>query len=49
MNEIAERFENQPGPTSDGVTRTADGRELRTAAQLVDFIAELRSDGLLAG
>jgi len=49
MDEIAERFENQPGPTSDDVTRTADGRELRTAAQLVDFITELQNDGLLAG
>lgn len=35
-------------PTADDVTRTKDGRELRTAADLKAFAAELRSEGLLA-
>lgn len=46
--ELAERFEGRDGPTADDVTRTSDGRELRTAADLEAFAAELRSEGLLA-
>lgn len=46
--EIGRRFEVQRGPTTDDVTRTSDGRELRTAADLEAFAAELRDEGLLA-
>jgi transcriptional regulator with XRE-family HTH domain len=46
--ELAERFEGRDGPDADDVTRTSDGRELRTAADLEAFAAELRADGLLA-
>ena len=49
IGDIRSRFQNQADPSPDDVSRTRDGRELRTAAQLADFIAELRSDGLLAG
>jgi len=45
--DIAERFEGRAGPTVDDVTRTSDGRELRTAAEIEAFIAELRGEGLL--
>ncbi|MDW3212723.1 MAG: helix-turn-helix transcriptional regulator [Ilumatobacteraceae bacterium] len=45
---IGHRFEAQEGPTADDVTRTNDGRELRTAADLEAFAAELRDEGLLA-
>jgi len=46
--ELAEQFEGRDGPGADDVTRTSDGRELRTAADLEAFAAELRADGLLA-
>lgn len=46
--DLAGRFHGQDEPTADDVTRTHDGRELRTAADLRAFVAELRSDGLLA-
>jgi transcriptional regulator with XRE-family HTH domain len=49
LEDVRTRFANQAEPTADDVSRTCDGRELRTADQLEDFIAELRSDGLLAG
>ena len=49
IGDVRARFENQAEPTTDDVSRTRDGRDLRTAAQVEDFIAELRSDGLLAG
>ncbi len=48
LTELGERFEGQKGPTGDDVTRTRDGRELRTADDLREFAAELRGDGLLA-
>jgi transcriptional regulator with XRE-family HTH domain len=48
LAEVAERFEGKAGPTVDDVTRTSDGRELRTAADFEAFAAELRRDGLLA-
>ena len=48
VEEVAERFEGRDGPTVDDVTRTKEGRELRTAADLVAFAAELRGEGLLA-
>ncbi len=41
-------FEGRDGPTSDDVTRTSDGRELRTVGDLEAFAAELRGEGLLA-
>ena len=47
-SEVAERFEGHDGPTPDDLTRTSDGRELRTAADLEAFAAELRAEGLLA-
>lgn len=47
--EITERFEGHDGQTADDVTRTVDGRELRTAADVEAFVAELRGEGLLAG
>jgi len=46
--DVAERFEGRGDPTVDDVTRTSDGRELRTADDLEAFIAELRREGLLA-
>jgi transcriptional regulator with XRE-family HTH domain len=46
--DVAERFEGRDEPTSDDVTRTTDGRQLRTAADLEAFVAELRDEGLLA-
>ena len=46
--EVAERFERSDEPTADDVTRTRDGRELRTLADLEAFAAELRGEGLLA-
>jgi transcriptional regulator with XRE-family HTH domain len=46
--EVAERFVGLDGPTADDVTRTTDGRELRTGADLEAFAAELRREGLLA-
>lgn len=46
--DVADRFAGQEDPTADDVTRTNDGRELRTAADLKAFAAELRSEGLLA-
>jgi len=46
--EIGHRFEAQEGPTADDVTRTNDGRELRTAADLEAFAAELHDEDLLA-
>ena len=45
--EASQRFEGQDGPTADDVTRTNDGRELRTAADIEGFAAELRDEGLL--
>lgn len=48
VEELAERFEDKDGPTADDVTRTSDGRELRTAADLEAFVAELLGEGLLA-
>ncbi len=48
LAEVAERFEGQDGPTTDDVTRTSDGRELRSAGDLKAFAAELRREGLLA-
>ena len=45
---VAQRLEGRDGPTADDVTRTSDGRELRTAADIEAFIAELRGEGLLA-
>ncbi len=46
--EVAERFDGRAGPSADDVTRTTDGRELRTLADLEAFAAELRGEGLLA-
>ena len=46
--QVSERFSGQHEPTADDVTRTTDGRELRTVADLEAFAAELRSEGLLA-
>ncbi len=46
--EIVDRFERQPGPTSDDVTRTTEGGEIRTAADLEAFVAQLQSEGLLS-
>ncbi|MGB5755720.1 MAG: helix-turn-helix transcriptional regulator [Acidimicrobiales bacterium] len=46
--EVSERFAGGAEPTPDDVTRTTDGRELRTAADLEAFAAELRKEGLLA-
>lgn len=46
--DVADRFARQEDPTADDVTRTNDGRELRTPADLEAFAAELRSEGLLA-
>lgn len=48
LEEVGERFVGQEGPKADDLTRTSDGRELRTAADLEAFAAELRSEGLLA-
>jgi transcriptional regulator with XRE-family HTH domain len=48
LDEVAARFEGRVGPTVDDVTRTSDGRELRTTADLEAFAAELRGEGLLA-
>ncbi len=48
LEEASQRFEGQDGPTADDVTRTTDGRELRTAADIEAFAAELRDEGLLA-
>lgn len=45
--EIAERFEGCDGPTTGDVTRTGDGRALRTAADLEEYASELRHEGLL--
>jgi len=49
MSDIGRRFDHQPGPTPDDVTRTTDGRELRTADDVIAFVAELRAEGLLVG
>ena len=46
--DVAGRFEGRDEPSADDVTRTSDGRELRTAADLEAFVAELRGEGLLA-
>lgn len=46
--QVTERFVGREGPTADDVTRTSDGREIRTVADLEAFAAELRSEGLLA-
>lgn len=46
--EIAERFKGRGEPTVEDVTRARDGRELRNAADLRAFAAELREEGLLA-
>ena len=48
VDELTSRFEGRDGPTGDDVTRTSDGRELRTVADLEAFAAELRREGLLA-
>ncbi len=45
--QVTERFAGREDPTADDVTRTKDGRELRTVADLEAFAAELRSEGLL--
>ena len=45
--QVSERFAGKGQPTADDVTRTKDGRELRTAVDLEAFAAELRSEGLL--
>lgn len=47
INEIVGRFEGQSGPTADDVTRTSDGHEIRTAADLAAFVAQLKDEGLL--
>lgn len=46
--ELIDRFAGKGEPSADDVTRTKDGRELRTAADLEAFVAELRGEGLLA-
>jgi len=46
---VAERFAGRDEPTADDVTRTTDGRSLRSAADLEAFAAELRGEGLLGG
>lgn len=46
--EVAAVFEGRAEPTADDVTRTRDGRELRTVADLEAFAAELRREGHLA-
>ncbi len=48
LAEIADRFKRQGEPTAEDVTRARDGRELRTAADLQAFAAELREQGLLS-
>lgn len=45
--EFCERLAGGAEPTPDEVTRTTDGRELRTAEDVQAFIDELRSEGLL--
>ena len=45
--ELARRLGEADEPTPDDVTRTADGRELRTADDVEAFISELRGEGLL--
>ncbi len=47
-NDVKSRFDGRDGPTADDVSRTSDGRELRTLADLEAFAAELRDEGLLA-
>lgn len=46
--EVCERLAGGTEPTPDEVTRTADGRALRTEDDVKAFIDELRSEGLLA-
>jgi transcriptional regulator with XRE-family HTH domain len=46
--EVSERFVGRDEPAADEMTRTRDGRELRTMADLEAFVAELRGQGLLA-
>jgi len=48
LQELSERLSGGTEPTPDEVTRTTDGRELRTADDVRAFLAELRSEGLLA-
>ena len=45
--ELARRFSVADAPDPDDVTRTADGRELRTVEDVERYLAELRDDGLL--
>ena len=45
--ELARRFASAGEPDADDVTRTADGRELRTAEDVERYLAELRGDGFL--
>lgn len=47
LEEFSERFAGLAEPTADDVTRTVDGREIRTAEDLAGFVAELRGEGLL--
>lgn len=48
VEEVKSRFEGHDGPTADDVSRTSDGGELRTLADLEAFAAELVDEGLLA-
>ncbi len=47
VDELCKRFEGIAEPTDDDVTRTTDGREIRTADDLSAFAEELRNLGLL--
>jgi transcriptional regulator with XRE-family HTH domain len=47
IDDVVDRFEGQPAATRDDVTRTSDGGEVRTAADLEAFVDQLRSEGLL--
>ena len=45
--ELRSLFAARSGQTADDVTRTDDGRELRSLADLQAFASELRDEGLL--
>ena len=45
--EVQSRFAARSGPTADDVTRTDDGHELRSLADLQAFASELRDEGVL--
>ena len=47
VDDVVDRFGGQPAPSRDDVTRTSEGGEIRTAADLEAFVDQLRSEGLL--